>query len=84
MEDWIPSNKNLSIGLMTALAFVGLLAVTAGTSLASTHAGMLLTGAGAATPIPGDSAIGLTVFSYGMGMMPNGPGGFAAKFGVMA
>ncbi|WP_135304138.1 hypothetical protein [Haloarcula amylovorans] len=83
MGESTESSSPASVALLTTIAAVAMLALTVGSTAAATHAGIVLTGAGAATPIPGDAMVGVTVFSAGAKMMPNGPGGIAAKAGVM-
>lgn len=79
------SDSVVGIGIVTGLALVALVALSTSSVVAATNAGIGLTAAGAATPLPGDGMVGLYVFSKGAQMnMPTGPGGAAVKFGTMA
>lgn len=85
MAEHITEPSATSIAALTVMAAVALLVVGVGSAVAASNAGIGLTAAGAATPVPGDSMIGLTVFNAGATMnMPTGPGGAAVKFGTMA
>lgn len=84
MSPSLKLDEKSSIAIITVLIMVGLLAISVGSAVATTNAGIGLTGAAIVSPIPGDAAVGTYVFVKGAGMVPTGPGGVAIKAGTMA